>query len=362
MLKCVVLLNHSGGSSDTHCQDADDRSNFADTVLRRWSEVTVKTRFYNYLLSLFTIAVFASACVQSALAQWPTDFVDDSDFYVELGAKFLNRPGDDLGLPLLSDSVTNEVFISSGEITDLGTNAGAEVRFGKRGRHGRRWEIRTTVANWDAQNSVAGANLTSPLTPGFSPDSVETDYDSRLFSVELSFKRSVRPGVVLFAGPRFISLREDFEFTSESFVPAPPFGLFEVDTFNSIETRNNLYGFQVGGEFNLPVSRSFYINSFIRAGGFSNPTRFRSVASTTVAAEVQNELTKNTGSFVGEVGGRVLFDIVPGCVSTHIGYEATWLDGIALAPTQFNTNTTGEVVTANTPFFQGITFGIGFRR
>ena len=330
MLRSLVgseMCIRDSGSSDSHCQDVDDRSKCADTVLRRWSEVTVKTPFYNFLLSLFTIAVFASACVQSAFAQWPTDFVDDSDFYVELGAKFLNRPGDDLGLPLLSDSVTNEVFISSGEITDLGTNAGAEVRFGKRGRNGRRWEIRTTVANWDSQNSIAGDNLTSPLFPGFSPDEVNTDYDSRLFSVELSFKRAVRPGIVLFAGPRFISLREDFEFTSETFVATPPFGASEIDTFNSFETRNGLYGFQVGGEFNLPVSRSFYINSFIRAGGFSNPTRFRSVATTTIAGtpgtDIENELTKNTGSFVGEIGGRVLFDLVPGCVSTHIGYEAT---------------------------------------
>lgn len=323
----------------------------------------MKTRFDILLLAMLTVFVMTATCVNSTYAQlgsWPTAFSADTGFYGEVSAKFLDRPGADLGLTLVSDELTNQTLFSSDEITDVGSAAGAEVRFGNRTRNGRQWEIRTSVVNWDNQFLIEGANLVSPLFPGFSPDSINTDYESKLFSIELSFRRAVYPGITLFAGPRFVSLREDLDFSTSAVFPPP--GAFELDTNNTIETRNSFFGFQVGSDLNMPVTRQMFLNGFIRVGGYSNPINFRSSAATSFTPSADTEFSETTESFIGEVGGRVVTDIVPGVVSSYIGYEATWIDGVALAPAQLSTVDTGQIITDNTPFFHGITFGIGFRR
>ena len=69
-----------------------------------------------------------------------------------------------------------------------------------------------------------------------------------------------------------------------------------------------------------------------------------------------SNLTRTVGTFLGEVGGRVHFDIVPGNVSVFAGYEATWLDQVGLAPAQFLAGL-GSVTVSNTPFIHGIVFG-----
>ena len=325
----------------------------------------MKTRFENLLLAMLAFAVITAASINPAYSQigsWPVNFADDSEFYSEISTKFLDRPGTSSGLPLVADDTTNQTLFSSDQISDLGGAAGAEVRFGKRGRYGRNWQIRTSLVNWNDEAEIVGANLSSPLAPGFSPDQINTNYESRLFSLELSFRRSVRPGLTLFAGPRYVSLKEDLVFQSDTFFP-PPGGPFDLDTLNTLETRNNMYGIQVGGELALPIARQLFFNGVIRAGGYGNPTRFRSSSSTTLLPDpVETEFSNTTGSFIGEVGARFVADLIPGCVSSHIGYEATWIDGVALAPSQFSTNETGQIVDGVTPFFHGITFGLGFRR
>jgi len=56
----------------------------------------------------------------------------------------------------------------------------------------------------------------------------------------------------------------------------------------------------------------------------------------------------------------VYADIVPNTASLYVGYEATWIDGIAVAPAQLIPSNFGGVETANTVFFQAVTFGFSF--
>ena len=77
---------------------------------------------------------------------------------------------------------------------------------------------------------------------------------------------------------------------------------------------------------------------------------------------MSNSITRNVGSFVGEVGGKVYFDAIPGSLSFFLGYEATWIDNVALAPVQAQTLTPTEIITGVTPFFHAVTFGAQYRR
>ena len=100
----------------------------------------------------------------------------------------------------------------------------------------------------------------------------------------------------------------------------------------------------------------------MRLGGYYNPTEVTTEDTDLISGTVTHRQTKSTGSFLGEVGGRLYVDFVPNCFSGYVGYEANWIDGIALAPAQFlaATTATPSIDTANTAFFQGVTFGLKF--
>ena len=106
-----------------------------------------------------------------------------------------------------------------------------------------------------------------------------------------------------------------------------------------------------------------YTTGFIRTGGYYNPTEVTSTLNSfsdglLFDSEPDTTITKSTGSFLAEVGGRVYVDLYHNLVSSYVGYEATWIDGIALAPTAFLNDGTAGVDTANTLFFHAITFGL----
>ena len=112
------------------------------------------------------------------------------------------------------------------------------------------------------------------------------------------------------------------------------------------------------------VSPYFRGAGFIRTGGYYNPTKVRTSNQAGLVGIPPEELlrteaTKSTGSFLAEVGGKLYLDFAPNC-SLFAGYEATWIDGVALAPPSFLTPETGEVETANTLFMHAVTFGMRF--
>ena len=317
---------------------------------------TFKT-IYSLLLAIGCVTV--SLC-GTANAQWPGDFHSRGGFYLEATGKAYQRPGDDLGIGLVFDAITNETLLTTGGITDMQGGTGGEVRFGFPDRLDRNWELRTNFATWNHSRTIESPNgnqLTSPLIIGIDPDQISFDYDSDIFSIELSHRHCVQPGVVLFAGPRFVSVKEDFTVRTRTEIPTPA-GPFLFETDNLFSTRNAMIGGQIGMELNIPVNRAIYVSSFIRAGGYGNPVRSSTRALTTITTPTTTTNYKTTGTFIGETGGKIHFQVIPDVVGGFVGYEATWIDGIALAPVQaFSTGQTG-VITSTTPFFHAVIFGV----
>jgi hypothetical protein len=318
-----------------------------------------KLTFFASFVVFLTNATF----VLQANAQSPMSVAKDSRWTVEFGAKAYDRPGDDLALPLITDEITLAPLFDSTQASDLGNTVGAEVKFSFVTPRGKELEIRSILASWDEAYQFEGDNLQSPFfpSPELRPTTVNYDYESDYFSIEVMKRRDISRGITLMFGPRFVSTRDRVKLGGSISVNPGDGTTVDFTQTQTTEATNALIGLQTGLEFDVPMNRYIHFNSFIRAGGYMNPTEVTTSVSDTVSTiSTQTSQTKSTCSFLGEVGGRLYVDIVPNCVSSYVGYEATWIDGMALAPAQLLTTGSTGVETGNTPFFHAIAFGLNF--
>jgi hypothetical protein len=319
--------------------------------------------------SIFTTAAVSITAIipATATAQWPgTTRADDHTRILEIGGIAFDRPGVGNPTPMISDAGTGETLFDSEDGTSVGGAAGLDIKYQFQSRRGRTWRFRSIVADFDTSNEVtADAGLASPLLPlGIETNRIAYDYDSRLLSFELMSCRNLAPGVNLVAGPRYISLTEEVRTEADGDIDfgngIPTVTSTQLDTLSA---DNSLIGLQIGLEFTVPLAQSFYAEGFIRGGGFYNPTEVSSATQDLAGGQFIDppflgpRNTSSSESLLGEVGGRLFFDLVPDAISGYVGYEATWIDGIALAPAQLFA-TAGTVDTSNTLFYQGVTFGL----
>ena len=319
-----------------------------------WEDATVKT-----VTGIVSASILLFLC-NNVFAQWADYNNNCSSWTFNVAGKVLDRTGDDNGLALISNSLTNAPLFRSNDATDLDVGAGLEASLKHKGQMGLSFELEVDTAEWENANSFFGPNLQSPFLPGLSPDSIFYEYDSSFFSIEFNARRKTLPGLTLLCGPRFVNLRERVVTTSFLTIPTPPVGTFDLTIRNDVTTKNRMIGFQVGGEYDVQMTRDIHIHSFLKAGAYSNATSFTNKTDTTLAISPQSEQRRSVGSFLGEVGVRGHMDIIPSVLSVFVGYEANWLDGVALAPVQL-LNPNAPINTATTPFFHGATFGVQAR-
>ncbi len=318
------------------------------------------------ILTAAAVAISAVLPASVCTAQWPgTTRGKDHKHTLEIGGLAYDRPGVDSDAPLISDAETGVSLFDAGDATSVGGAAGLDIKYQFESRGGRTLRFRSIIADFDTSSEINGpAGLASPLLDGATTNRIQYDYDSRLLGFELMSARQIAPGVTFFAGPRYLSIREEvrtqvdgtFDFM-DGLPPVPSTDL------TNLAADNGLIGLQAGLEINMPVSQYFHVEGFIRGGGYYNPTEVGQSTQTIAGGQFVNppllgdRNTKSTGSFLGEVGGRLFVDFIPDAVSGYVGYEATWIDGIALAPAQL-VAAPGVVDTANTLFYQAVTFGV----
>jgi putative beta barrel porin BBP7 len=191
-------------------------------------------------------------------------------------------------------------------------------------------------------NPGVGASLFSPFTD-LGGDPVEgldynyltsISYSSSLYGLEWNLRRQLIipaywvQGSVLIGG-RYMDLREGFSYYSESAYPAA--------ATNSVttHTENKMTGVQVGAEFNFQVEPQCWVDCEIKGGIFNNaasqnttfvhvgvpayedipPDNYRAENTSTFALDLSLHLTYECNSFT----------------TLRIGYQALWIDGLALA-------------------------------
>ena len=102
--------------------------------------------------------------------------------------------------------------------------------------------------------------------------------------------------------------------------------------FWTAKTQNNLYGAQIGVDAKLLEVGRFSIDGLIKAGVFDN----NATQSAVVSMEKQlypTQATTNHAAFVSEAELQLKYQLTKG-LALKVGYEALWLDGVALAPGQ----------------------------
>ena len=313
-------------------------------------------------LSTAALLLWAAGSTQ---AQWDLYNNDSPRWKMETSILALDRQGDDNGIPLITDSLTLGTLFNSGQATDLNTAAGMEISLQFFTRYGMEMEVETSFAQWDRADTFLGPNLETPFLPGISPDEIDYQYESNLFSLELNARQEITPGVTFLLGPRFVYLDERIQVDSNTTIfPPVPFPIFELETQTVVDTKNPLLGGQVGAEWDFQLTADAHIQSFIKAGGYANFSSAFVQQSTTGFDDTESDREKSAGSFVGELGGRIYFAVIPSACSVYAGYEAMWIDNVALAPVQFTTvnNANNDVILGVTPFIQGAVFGLEFLR
>lgn len=299
----------------------------------------------------------------SAAAQWDLYHNDAPRWRMEGSLLAMDRSGDDNGLPLITDSLTLETLFNSGQATDLNTDLGVDISILSHPYGPVEWELEGLFARWETARYFNGPNLETPFLPGLSPDSIDYVYDSDLFSLELNARREWGPGFTFLIGPRFVYLDERVQTdTSTTIVQPIPLPDFTFQTQTIVDTKNPLVGGQVGAEIDWLLTQSLRMHGYVKAGGYANfSSAFVSQAATGLDT-TNSDRQKSAGSFLGELGGRLYYQISPRACSFFLGYQAIWIDNVALAPVQFVTvnNINEDVILGVTPFIQAAEFGFEF--
>lgn len=306
--------------------------------------------------TLVAIVVATGTFSKTCLAQnpWQTGSLNENKMSIEVGAKVFDRPGIDSQSPIVFDSVTNQTLISAEQASDFGSTFGVEIKLNFPDMWDNQLELRTVLADWDEDLQATGPALASSFfpDPANPPQTFNMNLQSDFYSIELMRKRSVRPGLTIFGGPRFVSTGDVL--STEGILPI---GMATVTANNAWEASNAMTGLQGGFEVCRPIAQAVYVSGFFRGGGYHNSTKVTSSSSVSTSPFVTNtSRRKSAQSFIGELGGKLHFEIIPNSLASFIGYEATWIDGIALSSA--NVSNFGSIDTGNTVFFQAVTFGL----
>ena len=192
------------------------------------------------------------------------------------------------------------------------------------------------IDGWSSAGSVA-PNGQSPsfAAPGGFIQTTDTatqamgwEYATKLYNAELNARWTLCPRVTMLAGFRWVDLSEDLQ------------GILTPPTQNRkgpfwiTETRNNFYGFQIGEDCKIMERGRFSLDGLVKAGMFDNN------ADETTGVSIYRRMhwedaTTDQLAFLGEIDLQAKYQITQRLV-LKAGYEAVWLQGVALAPGQIS--------------------------
>jgi Putative beta barrel porin-7 (BBP7) len=185
----------------------------------------------------------------------------------------------------------------------------------------------------------------NPITFGVGPgDVVNYHYISRLHSAEINLRHPIWERVYFLMGFRNLELHEELGSTIND---APAF---------DVNVDNHLYGGQIGLNAAFINRCRWSIEGVIKAGVYGNSA---DLAMSAASLEFGQKTTHT--AVQGEVGLMGIFQVTDH-LSARLGYQAMWLDGIAIAGDQVesaNPND-GKPYMGGTLFYHGATAGLEY--
>ncbi len=154
------------------------------------------------------------------------------------------------------------------------------------------------------------------------------EYATKLNNLEFNVRWNPCNRVTMLAGFRWLELRENLKG-----ILTPPTYSWEPPFWNT-DTRNNLYGFQIGADGKLLDYGRFSIDGLIKTGIYDNQADQLTEVSIFKVARPSLAST-NHAAFVGDIELQCRYQATSH-LAFRAGYEAIWLQGLALAPGQIN--------------------------
>lgn len=195
------------------------------------------------------------------------------------------------------------------------------------------------IDGWNAGiGPIAGVNGVvrfQPQLTGSGNDPTFGNYNSALRSAELNVRRQMNCWYKGLIGFRYFNLPESLNIVQPFGGVAP--GFFQ----HTVNTTNNLFGGQIGGEACIWCRDRLQIDGFAKAGLYGNAAssfyHFTNFINGIGDFNAGNNATAQVGhtAFVGELSltGRY-------CLNDHIavrgGYQVMWIQGVTLSSDQFN--------------------------
>ena len=221
-------------------------------------------------------------------------------------------------------------------------------------------------------------------TQDFQYQAMQWEYSTELRNAEFNVRWNVSNRLALLAGFRWLQLTENLQGTLPPPDRTEPLWKFNpsstisnaVDSNQSAtgafppfwngSTTNNLFGLQIGADGKLFERGRFSVNGLIKAGGYLNEAEESTGVSIFKIVRPSSAST-NHPAFVGEAGLQCSYEVIRGLV-LKLGYEAFWIQGVALAPAQIDETytTSPDIVGAlginsdSSVFFYGPTAGLEY--
>jgi len=209
------------------------------------------------------------------------------------------------------------------------------------------WDSRAALRDTTANTLGGQGNLFSPFTDFGNPPVEGLDYNNfvtiREFSymdtLEINLRRLLpmppdRLTTSFIFGFRYMGIREQFDYYSESEVPVP------LGATNAVSTRTNneMYGVQIGGLFEFYCEHQWWVNFEIKGALCNNAARQQTLYTIgDLGGPLDDFLgsrTKNSTAFIGDLA--LTFVCRPtNRLTARVGYQAMWIEGVALAAENF---------------------------
>lgn len=164
-------------------------------------------------------------------------------------------------------------------------------------------------------------------------------YTSSLQSVELNVRRKMplppeRMAASFLFGVRYIGMPESFQYDTASASPLAAGSLVSTH----VATTNEMIGPQIGGLFEFYIDNRWWINCEVKAAVMNNRSRQATDFSNTVNGFTTHGFFSRQEDHTAFAGQLELTFVYRWSThfDTRFGYQALWLEEMALAPNNFN--------------------------